>query len=379
MENFDAYNPTRLHFGKGVISGLGKIISQYGSKILLVYGKGSIRKNGIYDEVMKALEPAKAEIIEFSGIKSNPLVDDVDKATALGIEKNIDIVLAVGGGSVIDSAKIISLCIHGKHRGWDVMKNKVDIKGSIPLIGILTLAATGTEMNPVAVLQNQDTKEKIGYRNQHAYPSHSFLDPSFTISVPRDYTAYGAVDLVAHCLEIYYGAGDCPLSDRLIEGIIKEGMEAGPLLLKDLSNYDLRARIMWAATNALNGLTAYGKESGDWGVHAIGHVLSLLYDVPHGASLSIAYPAWLKLHLDRIPDRIAKMGNQVFGHSDAERAIADLEAFFYQMGSPVKLSEYGIGSEKHPEILKIMNQNKISGMAHELTKDDHVRLISLME
>ena len=343
-----------------------------------MFGSGSLRQNVIYDTVMDELRGSGFEIFEYSGIKSNPVVNDVDEAARLGIEENIDVVLAVGGGSVIDSAKIISMCIHEKSSGWEIMKNKVDVTGSVPLIAILTLAATGTEMNPVAVLQNHETMEKIGFRNQHAYPRHSFLDPSFTISVPRDYTAYGITDLVAHCLEVYYGAGTCELSDRFIEGIIKEGMEAGPLLLLNPDNYDLRARIMWAATNALSGLTAYGKESGDWGVHAIGHVLSLLYDVPHGASLSIAYPAWLKLHLDKIPERISKMGNQLFGHSDPEKAIADIEAFFYQLGCPVSLADINIGTNKHDEIFNVMKKNKINGLAHTLGESDYKTLLTYM-
>ncbi len=170
---------------------------------------------------------------------------------------------------------------------------------SVPLIAVLTLAATGTEMNPVAVLQNPGTREKIGFRNDAMYPTHSFLDPAYTLSVPANYTAYGIVDLVAHCLEAWFGEGDATLSDRFVLSIIKEALEYGPALMADLSNYELRARIMWAATNALNNMTMYGRVSGDWGVHALGHVLSFLYDTPHGASLSIMYPAWMKTYAEK--------------------------------------------------------------------------------
>ena len=166
---------------------------------------------------------------------------------------------------------------------------------------MLTLAATGTEMNRFAVVQNNQTKEKLGYGDPLIYPKESFLDPSYTISVPANYTSYGITDLIAHSLEAFFGEGEASLSDRFVYAIIHEALDNGPLLMKDPENYLLREKIMYAATNALNNLTFYGRKSGDWGVHSIGHVLSVLYDIPHGASLSIAYPAWLRLHQDRIP------------------------------------------------------------------------------
>ena len=299
MENFTAFNPTRVHFGKNAVSDLGEAVLPFGKRVLLMYGKGSVLKNGSYDDVKKQLESINATIVEYNGIKPNPLVTDVDEAAKIGIENNVELVVAVGGGSVIDSAKITAAAIATGEKAWDIMKARVKDLKALPLIGILTLAATGTEMNAVSVLQNPLTREKIGYRHEELYPRHSFLDPSYTRSVPANYTAYGIVDLTAHCLEAYFGEGDASLSDRFVEAIIKEGMEYGPKLMNDLDNYDLRARIMWAATNALNGLTSFGRANGDWGVHALGHVLSFLYDTPHGATLSIVYPAWLKKMKER--------------------------------------------------------------------------------
>ena len=378
MENFTAHVPTALHFGRGCVDELGDAGVAFGRKVLLMYGKGSVLENGSYLATRKQLEASHIEIFEFNGIKPNPLAEDVDAAATIGIDNKVDFIVAVGGGSVIDSAKIAAICISHKVKAWNVMKMKVDAVSAIPLIAVLTLAATGTEMNAVAVLQNPETREKIGYHHKSIFPAHSFLDPAYTISVPANYTAYGIVDLTAHCLEAYFGDGDASLSDRFVEAIIKEGMEYGSLLMKDLSSYDLRARIMWAATCALNGLTSYGRINGDWGVHALGHVLSFLYDSPHGATLSIVYPAWLKKMKERIPGRIAQLGYQLFGKRDADTAIEGIESFFQSLGSPVRLSGAGLSGNNFDEILALMNENKCSGAAQELNAKDRENILSLM-
>ncbi|MCK5028516.1 MAG: iron-containing alcohol dehydrogenase [Bacteroidales bacterium] len=378
MENFTAFNPTKLHFGREVIDQLGEVTLEFGKRVLLLYGKGSIKKSGIYDKVIKQLNSIDADIIEYSGIKSNPLVTDVSEAAQIGKLNNIDVIIAVGGGSVIDSAKITALAIANNIDPWAIMKYKVKPKSTIPLIAVLTLAATGTEMNGAAVLQNPETDEKIGYVSSLNYPKHSFLDPEFTFSVPKDYTAYGVVDLIAHALEAYFGEGKASLSDRFVEVIIKEAMEFGPMLLKDLKNYEYRANIMWAATTALNGMTNYGRKNGDWGVHDIGHNISYLYDTAHGATLSIAYPAWLKLQKDRIPERITKLGNQLFGTNSAEETILNLEKFFKSINCPVRLSDINIGNDKKAEIINQMLKNKINGMVHQFSDEDRKAIVDLM-
>jgi len=378
MENFIAYNPTRVHFGKQVTDSLGEASQALGKKVLLVYGKGSVLRNGSYDQVKAQLEGIGAEITEYSGIKPNPLVGDVDEAARLGIEKAVDIIIAVGGGSVIDSAKIIGVCIAEKCKGWDVMKNRVKISRSVPIIAVLTLAATGTEMNAVSVLQNPDTHEKIVYQHEVMFPVHSFMDPVFTQSVPADYTAYGIVDLIAHALENYFGAGDAPLSDLFVEGIVREALIFGPELMNSLENYDLRARMMWAATNALNGLTTYGRKSGEWGVHALGHELSYLYDTAHGATLSIVYPAWLRGLKSQIHSRISDLGNHLFNEPDVDQTINRLESFFKSIDSPVRLSEIGLGRKDADALLQLMNKHRASGLNYKL--DDKLReeMVTLM-
>jgi alcohol dehydrogenase YqhD (iron-dependent ADH family) len=378
MINFTAFNPVRLHFGKGVVKELGKSAAALGKKALLVYGGGSVRKNGSYDDTVEQLKASGIDYEEFNGIKPNPRVEDVMDAARTGREAGVDMVVAVGGGSVIDSAKIIAICIAENCDAWEVMTGRYEPKSAKPIIAVLTLAATGTEMNPVAVLQNGETREKIGYRNDLEYPAHSFLDPAYTQSVPAHYTAYGITDLVAHSMEAWFGKGDASLSDRFVVAIIKEAMEYGPALMKDLENYDLRARIMWAATMALNNTTIYGRISGDWGVHAVGHVLSFLYDTPHGATLSIVYPAWMRLLRDRAGDRILQLGRELFQASSVEETIDGIEFFFKSLGSPIKCQEAGIDGSKKQEILELMNRNRAQGMNFRLSDTERELLLSYM-
>ena len=373
------YNPTRVHFGKGVTSKLSRTISSFGTKVLFVYGKGSIKKNGVYDIVMEQLESIRAEVYEYSGIRANPVIEDVDAAASLGRAKEVDVILAVGGGSVIDSAKIISITIPVDHSGWLFMNETMRPLRALPLVDILTLAATGSEMNRFAVVQNNETMEKIGFGHSLIYPKDSFLDPSFTITVPRDQTAYGIIDLIAHCLEGYFGEGEANLSDRFVYAIIKEAMEVGPLLMENLANYDLRARIMYAATNALNNLTFYGRKSGDWGVHSVGHAISLIYDTPHGATLSIAYLAWLRHFKNKSASRIRELGKNLFNVGDVDETINRLEAFFKSLGSPVRLKDLRLSGERRKrEIIEIMTSNEVNGNHLKITSDDVHKIVDLM-
>ncbi|MCX6250246.1 MAG: iron-containing alcohol dehydrogenase [Bacteroidetes bacterium] len=378
MEKFTAYNPVTLHFGKDVLNEFGNTLLQYGKKILLVYGQGSIKKTGLYDKVGNYLKEINATVIEYEGIKPNPIIQDVDVAAELGRKHKVDVILAVGGGSVIDSAKIISITIPVQHSGWDFYTGKAKPLKAVPLITILTLAATGTEMNPFAVLSNHETMVKDGYGNKLLYPAHSFLDPQLTMTVPKSHTAYGIADLIAHCLEAWFGNGDSSLGDRFIVSIIREAMDYGPQLLGDLCNYELREKIMYAATMALNGLTLQGKSSGDWGVHSVGHILSLLYDVPHGASLTIVYPAWMRLVKDRIPDRIAFLGSSLFDQQlSAAETIEKLEAFFRSIDCPVCLSGMDIPGVDKNAVYETMISNKVSGANIKLTSKDYLPLIDL--
>ncbi|MEE4176533.1 MAG: iron-containing alcohol dehydrogenase [Bacteroides sp.] len=377
MENFRINNPVDLHFGAGVVEKLGPLAFGYGKKALLVYGKGSVKTNGSYHQTLKSLQDAGVEVVEYDGIKSNPIIEDVDEAADLGRREGVKMVVALGGGSVIDSAKIIAITIAVSHSGWAFLDGPEKPVKAIPLLCVLTLAATGTEMNAAAVVQSDSKKKKIGYVNKLMYPKHSFLDPGFTISVPPNQTAYGIVDLIAHALEAWFGEGDASLSDRFIIAIIKEALKYGPELMKNLEDYDLRARIMYAATCALNGMTVPGKKSQDWGVHNIGHTLGVKWDLAHGATLSIVYPAWLKLHKERMPHRITELGSALFGSETVDDTIYKLEYFFKLLGSPIRLSQAGIQcSEKDKEeLFEIMQLNKVNGLHHKLSEQDYRFLI----
>lgn len=378
MSNFKIDNPTVLHFGKDVIHDLGKTISIYGKKVLLVYGSGSIKSNGIYNDVMAQLNSIGATVHEFPGIKPNPVIDDVDRASKMAREEGIDLVLAVGGGSVIDAAKVMSVCIPNDTEAWRVMTRADKPKTALPLFAVLTLAATGTEMNGAAVLTNPTINNKIGFVSKLMFPRHSFLDPSYTLSVSRDYTAYGIVDLMAHSLENYFGKGEATLTDRFVFSILNEAIEYGPALLENLNDYRLREKIMFAAAMALSGITVHGRISGDWGVHSLGHNLSALYDTPHGVTLSIIYPAWLRHLRDKMPERIELLGREVFSTSDADSTIEALEDFFRDVNSAVRLQEAGIPIDEKEKIIQTMVDNKSEGNHFKLDESDIRSIVNLM-
>ena len=378
MENFMIYNPVKVHFGRGVIEKLGKSVTVYGRRVLLLYGGGSIHKNGVYDKVVEQLSAAGCEVTEYRGIKPNPVIEDVDTAVSVAREQGVEVIVAVGGGSVIDSAKVIAAAFHYDGPAWDLMERKVKPSTALPVIAVLTLAATGTEMNALAVVQNNAIGKKASFTSPYSHPKVSFLDPMFTLSVPLEYTGYGITDLMAHSMESWFGKGESPLADKIVLSILEEALEAGPLLMKDLMNHDLRARIMYAATMALNGTCLHGRVSGDWGVHATGHVLSLLYDIPHGATLSIVYPAWLKMMKNRIPERVRELLFKLFFTDDIDDGIYKLEYCFKMFECPVRLNEAGIAQEKSEEIFSQMIKNKVTGMNHELNADDYNALLELM-
>lgn len=378
MENFTTYNPVKLRFGRDIVNELGKSVQKIGKKVLLIYGRGSVKKNGSYEDVMEQLKSIGAEVYEYSGIQSNPLITDVDKAAELGREKEVDLVLALGGGSVLDTAKVTALAIPVDHSGWKFISGEAVAKKGIPIISVLTLAATGSEMNMFAVVQNPATKEKKSVWSPHCYPVESFMDPAYTLRVPKNYTGYGITDLVAHSLEAYFGKGNSSLADRFIFSIISEALLYGPQLMENLENYELRAKIMLAATYALNGTTVVGKAVGDWGVHAIGHVLSVLYGVPHGASLSIVYPAWLKFHLYELEDNISELGENIFNEPDAEKSIGMLESFFESVESPVRLQDFNIGEDRRQEIIDHLIRNKATGNVHKIQEKDYEGIVDLM-
>ncbi|WP_072620084.1 iron-containing alcohol dehydrogenase [Spirulina major] len=378
MQNFTAFIPTKVHFGKNAVKDIGDHASKIGSHALFVYGCGSAFKNGSYSDTLDKLKRAKINVTEYGGITPNPLIDDVAKASKLGREKGVDLVVAVGGGSVIDSAKVIAICVADECDPWEIMDRTHQPQSAVPIFAVLTLAATGTEMNPASVIQNPRIKQKLGFRHEFMYPSHSYLDPGYTVSVPRNYTAYGIVDLIAHCLEAWFGEGEASLSDRFTLAIIQEAIAYGPALMEDLTNFNLRSKIMWAATNALNNTTIYGRSSPDWGVHILAHTLSVLYDTAHGATLSIIYPAWMKVMRDRAADRIVPLGEALFNTSDVDETIQCFEDFFAQLGSPIRCQDAGIDLSCKQDILDLMNQNQAQGFNYPLSVAEREAILNQM-
>ncbi len=353
MQNFVFHNTTKILFGRNTVASIGPETAAWGSRALLVYGRKSIRENGVYDQIVSSLHGAGVEITEHGGVSSNPLLSHVRSGIEKAKQNNVDVIVAAGGGSVIDSAKAISAGALVEHDVWKFFTGKKSIKKTIPLTTVLTLAAAGSEMNSGMVITNDDTREKFGFGNQRLYPKTSILNPEITFSVPPDYTAYGAVDALAHVLEFYMTAGDpaTPVQDRLMEGLILNAMDSCDRCLKDPENYNGRADLMWTATLALNGLTAAGLGKVGFPMHMIEHSLSALYGIPHGAGLSIIIPGWLKWFSATNPARIAQLARRIFptldceDYSDremAQRAIIILRNWFGRVDSPISLQEVDI-------------------------------------
>ncbi len=350
MQNFVLHLPTKIIFGKNTIENIGPETSYYGKKALLVYGSGSIKHNGIYDQVTSSLATAGVAVTEHPGVKSNPLLSHVRDGIKLAIENEVEVVVAVGGGSVIDSAKAICAGALVDHDVWQFFKGKKGIKVKLPLTCVLTIAAAGSEMNGGMVVTNEEKKHKFGIGNQILKPEVSILDPTATFTVPANYTAYGAVDAIAHILEFYFTTSDpsSGVQDRLMEGLVINIMESCDKVLIKNNDYNGRADLMWCSTLALNGLTAAGLGMVGFPMHMIEHSLSAIYDVPHGAGLSVVMPGWMSWMAENEPTRFAQFARRVLrveeenDHKAANRGISLLRDWFRKINSPVTLEELNI-------------------------------------
>ncbi len=353
MENFVFHNPTKIIFGNNTIKQIGKECKPYGDSVLLVYGKGSIRKNGIYQQVISSLTESGIDIVEHPDVQSNPVLSHVRKGIQLVKKNNCQVVCAVGGGSVIDEAKAICAGSVVDFDVWKFFTGKKSIKKVLPLTCVLTLAASGSEMNSGMVITNDEKKLKFGFGNKRLHPKTSILDPETTYTVPADYSAYGAVDAISHVLEFYFTTQlqFTPVQDRFIEGLVINIMECCTQLMKDLTNYRLRAELMWSSTLALNGLSAAGLGKVGFPMHMIEHSLSALYDVPHGAGLAVVIPGWLKFFKQSNPERVKQFGQRVFGYHGKNGPINQGETiklfidWLKRVGCPTTLRELAIPEE----------------------------------
>lgn len=361
MKNFIYDVPTRILFGEGQVSNIGKEVKKHASRILLLYGKNSIKKNGLYDQVIKFLTEENIEIIELSGVDPNPRIETVREGADLCRKHKLELVLAVGGGSTIDCAK--GIAAQTKYKG-DIWKDFcVDKKSNLltealPIASILTLAATGSEMNGNSVLSNTKENLKLGFGSYILRPVFSILDPVYTFSVNKYQTAAGAVDIMSHIFEQYFSPDKKGyLQARLMEGLLKTVIHYAPIAYENPTNYEARANIMWASSLALNGLTSAGKESTDWATHQIEHELSAKYDITHGVGLGILTPYWMEYVLDsKNIHRFVEYANNVwgiFGEDDfevAKKAITQTREFFNSLDIPSNLTDIGIDSSKFQDM-----------------------------
>ena len=354
MNNFTFQNPTKIIFGEGTIASLATEIPQ-NKRVLVTFGGGSVKTNGVYRQVCDALK--NHTVFEFWGIEPNPTVETLRKAIELGKANNCDFILAVGGGSVIDGSKLIASAINYNGDAWEiVMKRAYSSETILPLASVLTLPATGSEMNAGAVINNSSRKEKFAFYSR--YPIFSILDPQVTYSLPDYQIANGLADTFVHVTEQYLTTTDqSPLMDRWAEGILQTIIEIAPKILKNKTEYDSMATFMLSATMALNGFISMGV-SEDWSTHMIGHEITALTGLTHGHTLAIVLPGTMQIMRQSKGDKILQLGRRVFGITVQDREAAidkTIEAtdnFFISIGLPTKLSENGIQTEVAEEIVR---------------------------
>jgi NADP-dependent alcohol dehydrogenase len=369
MRDFDFQNPTRILFGRGQIENIAEHIPA-DARVLLVAGGGSIRKNGVLNQVKAAL--AGRTLHEFWGVTPNPDVAALLPALDIVRAEGIDFVLAVGGGSVIDGAKLIAAAARTEAEPWAILAKGARVTCALPIGVVLTLPATGSESNGAAAISNRETGQKLVFVSPLCFPRFAVLDPETTFSLPPRQVSNGIADAFVHVLEQYltYPAGGV-LSDRLAEALLLTLKEQGPLALSEPSNYPVRANLMWAANLALNGLIGQGVPQ-DWTTHHIGHELTALFGIDHARSLAIVLPAVLEARRQQKAEKILQFGARVFGISAASDAeaidttIAQTVAFFESLGIPTRLSAHGIGEEAIPQIVARLKANRRLRMGERL-------------
>ncbi|MBM7870786.1 alcohol dehydrogenase YqhD (iron-dependent ADH family) [Clostridium pascui] len=385
MINFSYQNATKIIFGKNTEDEVGNEAKKYGNRILLHYGGGSIKKSGLYDRVVKSLKDAGVEIFELGGVKPNPRLSLVRAGIELCHKNNIDLILAVGGGSVIDSAKAIGIgaCYDGDV--WDFYTGKASVKSTISVGVILTIPAAGSESSTGSVITNEDGWYKRAVGSNLMRPVFAIMNPELTYTLPIYQTAAGAADMMAHIFERYFtNETHVDLTDRLSEGTLRTIIKNVPIVLHDPESYEARAEIMWAGTIAHNGILGTGRVE-DWGTHDMEHEISGIYDVTHGAGLSILFPAWMKYVYKQDVNRFAQFANRVW---DVEIDINNLEAtalegiertkaYFKKIGMPVSLTEANVPSDRFEEMASKGTENGPLGNFVKLHKEDIVNIFNL--
>ena len=353
MKNFDFQAPTKILFGKNKINTLPREVLKYSNRVLITYGQGSVKKSGLLDNVKGILQKSDVCFTELGGIQPNPRLSSVRKGIEICREKNIGLILAIGGGSIIDCSKAIAAGAKYEGDVWDFYKRKAKVEQALPVATILTIAATGSEMNGDSVITNDQTMEKRPTGSQKLKPKFSILDPTYTFTVNKWQTASGVVDIMSHVFEQYFTPDmGTEIQDSIAEAILKTCVKYGPVAIEEPENYEARANLMWSSSLAFNGLTATGKMLGDFGTHLIEHEVSAFYDLTHGAGLAILFPNWMKFVLnERTAYKFARLGRNVFGIEDenemiaARKTIETIRGFFDSLDMPSKLSEVNVPDE----------------------------------
>ena len=383
MLNFTHNIPTKLYFGKGQIRHLAEALDHFGKRVLLAYGGGSIKRMGLYDTVMDILRTNGFTVIELSGIEPNPRLSSVAAGQKLCRENQVDVILAVGGGSTIDCAKAIAAAVYYEGDLWEMVRNAQGQYKTLPVVDILTLSATGSEFDIFGVISNPDTNEKLG--GMYCHPAVSICDPTYTFTVPAYQTAAGSADIMSHTFENYFSREeDSDLSEGVCESILKSVMKNCPIALREPDNYSARANLMACSSVACAGIPAYGKEVTGWPCHAMEHELSAYYDITHGTGLAILTPRWMRRILAKDPavtPRFVRFARNVMGlDGDDDAALARagidaLEEYFKSTGLPMTLSELGIGTEHFEAMAAHANPDNFLSEAYvPLTNEDIVEI-----
>lgn len=378
MNNFMYHNPTKIEFGKEKENNIGQYIKEAKiESVLLVYGTGSIKKNGLYERVIESLKSQGISYEELDGVVSNPLLSRVNDGINIVKEKKIQSVLSVGGGSVADSAKAIAAGAKYDGDVWDFFIHKATITEALPVFTVMTLAATASEMNGNSVVMNDDTKQKYSIASVLVNPVLSVVNPELMATVSQDYLAYSAVDIIAHSIEVYFTASFHPkFNSRIVESIIKTVIETTEILLENPNDYDARAEFAWVAIQALNGLTPAGTDGGNFPNHMIEHSLSALYNVAHGAGLAVVIPAWMKWYKEQNITQFQRFAKEIFHSDDENVGIEKLENWFSKIGAPVTLAEANIPREGIEALAENAYETaKVWGMDSIYSKDIIVEIL----
>lgn len=349
MNSFIFYNPVRIIFGVDKFYTAKDYLKLLGKKHLIVIGKGSVKKNGLLEKLIKMIEENGSNYFILEGVKPNPIIEKVKEGIEIARNEKVDSIVAFGGGSVIDTAKAIAAGYFYENDTWDLFSKDIKIDRALPIMVILTVSATGSEFNPISVIQNDSVKHKIRIQSEHLFPKFSVLDPKLTITLPKDYTAFASVDIISHVLEGYFTSEEdnTPIQNGFTETIVKSVIDSTYKVLNDAENIQERANIMWAAALGLSGITTAGIGRYKFENHLIEHALSALFDVPHGAGLSIVITAWMKVNKNKYAEKFFLFGKNVFGLNGSrdyvvEKSIEEIEKFFENIKSPTRLSYYKI-------------------------------------